>query len=53
MLTNAELIRNAETMFGTGSVQHLRAIKKFGAKPASARVLTPCYCDSVYHAQGC
>lgn len=28
-MTNADKIRNAETMYGTGSRQHLAAIKRF------------------------
>ena len=30
--SNADKIRNAETMFGTGSKQHLAAIKRFNGK---------------------
>jgi hypothetical protein len=35
-MTNEELIKNAETMFGTGSKKHLKAIKRFGAKKSVA-----------------
>jgi hypothetical protein len=30
--SNADKIRNAAIMFGTGSKQHLAAIKRFGGK---------------------
>lgn len=31
-ISNADKIRNAEIMYGTGSKQHQAAIKKFGGK---------------------
>lgn len=34
-MTATEKLRNAEIMFGTGSVQHLKAIKLFGARAAA------------------